>query len=235
MKQDIPTIVLLHGWGGTRESLAALANELIKGNYQTLILEMPGHGETQKMDKPWNMKDFATWLKDNLDERSLQNYILVGHSFGGKIILESVIEGILSPVKIFLINISGIKPKNTFKKELFRFLSKVSKPFSTLPFSNSIKKIIYKYVIREQDYANTSGNLKETFKIINEEHYGDKLKKISIPTIIIWGKEDKVTPIWMGRKINNEIPNSKFIEMDGTHGLPLKKPKEVALQIINNI
>lgn len=229
--QTLPTLILLHGWGGSRQSLYPLSLELKKEGFKTVLLEMPGHGQTPEMQKPWSMNDFSNWLKNNLARKDIKDYILVGHSFGGKIILNSLINNMLTPVKIILIDSNGIKPKNSLKKSLWKNLSKTYKSFEEiLPtgLNGSIKAIIYKRLIGEQDYIKTNGNLKESFKIFNEEHFDEKISKITTKTLIIWGKEDSVTPLWMGEFMNKLIKNSQLKVLSGTHSLPLKYPQKVA-------
>jgi pimeloyl-ACP methyl ester carboxylesterase len=237
-------LVFLHGWGGSIKSLAKLSDELIslskKTNdtiYKPLLLEMPGHGATQQMDRPWDMGQFSKWLEINLKDNKIENYILIGHSFGGKIILDSLVNKRLKPQKIILIDTNGVKPKNSFKKKFWKFISKIYRYLEKLPFAKKLRKILYRYIIREQDYLKTNEMVRESFKLFNEQHYDHLLENIKIDTLIIWGKNDKVTPLWMGEKLNQKIEGSELKILEGTHGLPLKNPKEVALLInsfINN-
>ncbi|MCA9386501.1 alpha/beta hydrolase [Candidatus Dojkabacteria bacterium] len=228
-----PQLILLHGWGGSKNSLAELSSKL-EEKYVCHVLEMPGHGTTPSMDFPWEMRNYATWLDKYLKSNMIEEYTLLGHSFGGKIILEAVTSGILKPNEIILIDSNGIKPKNSLKKNIFKFLSTIFNPLLNSDIGQLIKKFVYRFIIREVDYAKTSGMIRESFKIFNEQHYDSKLQNISIPTIIIWGKDDKVTPLWMGKKLNEGIKNSKLFVIDGTHGVPLKSPNEVAEIILNN-
>ncbi|GAB4283774.1 MAG: alpha/beta hydrolase [Candidatus Dojkabacteria bacterium] len=224
-------LIILHGWGGSNKSLSSLGKELDK-LFDIHLLEMPGHGETPEMDSPWQMRDFAEWLERYIKQKSLNNYHLLGHSFGGKIIFESICSGKVNPKTIILINANGIKPKQTLKVRLLKNASK--NPFLKLLVKNDlIRKIFFKFIVREQDYFKAKSNVKESFKLFVEEHYDDKLSKLKVPTFIIWGKDDKVTPLWMGEKIHKAINNSTLVVLEGTHGLPIHKPKEVAQEIIN--
>lgn len=223
------TLVLLHGWGGSKNSLEELDSKLRSFGYSTLRLEMPGHGKTPTMQNPWNMKDFCMWVKDELNRKNINDYILIGHSFGGRIIIDGVINEFLHPQKIVLIDSSGIRPKNSLKKTFWKTASKL--PGIKILIS-PFKSLIYKYIIREKDYANTKGQLKETFKIINEAYYNEKVSRISLPTLIIWGKDDSVTPLWMGQQLHEKIAHSQLIVLEGTHSLPIKNTKEVA-QVIH--
>jgi pimeloyl-ACP methyl ester carboxylesterase len=226
-------IFLLHGWGGTANSLRPLANELTTLGYNTKVLELPGHGNTPSMSKPWSMNDFALWLKKQVGENK-EPLVLIGHSFGGKTILEALINNLLNPKKIVLINISGIKPKNSFKIFFWGTLSKLFKLIDKKPFSkilHPLKTIVYKKVIRETDYFKASGNLKESFKLINKEFYEEELRNIKTDALLIWAKHDASTPLWMGKKLNELLKNSKIVELEGTHGLPLYHPAIVAKEI----
>lgn len=230
------TLIFLHGWGGSQLSLQPLASILKDLGYRSHVLEMPGHGKTEQMNKPWHMNDFAQWVGSEIKKLGITSYILIGHSFGGKIILEGLHSQILHPEKIILININGIKPKNSVKKTFWKIASSVISPFKNISFLRPIKQLIYRYIIRETDYLKTDSkfNLRESFKLFNEENYNQLVSQITLPTLIIWGAKDTQTPLWMGEFLHNHIKNSKLVIVpEATHGLPLKQPQIIANLIDN--
>src|SRR5690606_31876649 len=107
------------------------------------------------------------------------------------------------------------------------------KIFKNLPFYNTVRLKIYRYILKSTDYIEAKNNLKETFVIINEEFFDNYVKNITTPTLIIWGKDDTQTPLWMGKTLHEKIKSSKLVIIEGTHGLPLKKPVEVSEEIDN--
>ncbi len=228
-------LLLLHGWGGSIESLKGLQNELSK-KYKVTNISLPGFGQSEAPKISWSLKDYSLFLEELILELKLKRPILAGHSYGGKISIKLALEFPELISKLILINTSGIKPKNTLKKTIFGLGSKVAKVLgSPLPtrIKNKIKELGYRYIVREHDYLK-SGSLKETFKKIVNEHYFEELKTIKIPTLIIWSEKDSYVPVWMGVKMRNLIPNSKFIMVENqTHGLPIKNPKLVAEFIIS--
>lgn len=228
-------IVLLHGWGGSKKSLKSLGKKLEDFNYKVHILEMPGHGETPEMNTPWTMNDFSNWLSKHLTENSLQNPILIGHSFGGRIIIDTLIKKKADPSKVVLIDASGIKPKNSVKRFFWKRISNLSKKVlnENKAYSRTIRKIAYKTLIRESDYVKLNSNMRKTFENINNEFYNDLVWKIKTKTLIIWGNKDKTTPLWMGIFLNKKIKNSRLEVLNGSHSLPLKHPEEVA-KLIND-
>ncbi|MDQ7020711.1 MAG: alpha/beta hydrolase [Candidatus Dojkabacteria bacterium] len=159
------TIFLIHGWGGSKKSLTPLEKNLIIKGYKTINLELPGHGDSPEMNIPWNMKNFANWLESNIGET--KDYILVGHSFGGKTIIKSIIENITTPNKIVLIDTNGIQPRNSFKRKVWKLIAKLKVLLKVFPFSEKIKYFVYRYIIGEVDYYKTKDkkNLRASFQI----------------------------------------------------------------------
>jgi pimeloyl-ACP methyl ester carboxylesterase len=66
-----------------------------------------------------------------------------------------------------------------------------------------------------------------TSKSAVRQNLGDKLHQIAAPTLLIWGKQDQVTPAFVGEKFNELIENSKleFVDECG-HAPMMEKPDE---------
>lgn len=221
-----PIYFLLHGWGGSTESLKKL-EELFKLSGDLVHnLEYPGFGNLKEIDEAMNLDDYADYLSKKIQELNTGHrpVVLVGHSFGGKIILKLLSRQNISVFKTFIVNASGIKPKLSFKSIIFKRMTILK----FLLKNSLVRKLFYKLIVRESDYVKTSGKLKETFKNVINEHLDDKLKQIQSDVVIIWGENDKVTPLYMAKKLKSEIINSKLYIIKGaSHSLPLKQPEEV--------
>lgn len=225
-------LILLHGWGGSIQSLEKLSIELELHGYTSVLLEIPGHGSTPEMSEPWRMNNFADWLQSEIIKRNIHDYVLIGHSFGGKIILEALLARKVSPKAVCLIDISGIKPAYSVKVHIAKLTSKLIRPLFSLPLLSQLRYYIYRYLLRETDYVETSSNVRESFKLFIEEHYDDTLYKIDTNTLLIWGRNDTITPLWMGEKIHTLLQHSELKVIEGTHGIALQKSKQVATLII---
>jgi 2-hydroxy-6-oxonona-2,4-dienedioate hydrolase len=49
----------------------------------------------------------------------------------------------------------------------------------------------------------------------------DRLHEIKTPTLLIWGIQDSVTPIWVGEKFNEKIPNSELVKVNRCGHAPM--------------
>ena len=80
------TVIFLHGWGQNIQMMKPLADCRVNDN-DVIIIDLPGHGESEEPKYAWTVDDFVEFLKEFCDELKIKNPILVGHSFGGKISL----------------------------------------------------------------------------------------------------------------------------------------------------
>jgi pimeloyl-ACP methyl ester carboxylesterase len=66
--------------------------------------------------------------------------------------------------------------------------------------------------------------------------YGDAITRLSAPTLLLWGDADPVSPVSIGKRLANLLPNSALhVLPGGTHSLAREQPDEVARLIIDHI
>ena len=93
---------------------------------------------------------------------------------------------------------------------------------------------IFRQATGTQDYGNTDGIKRDIFKKIIREDLTEVIKKLKIPTLIIWGTKDNYVPIRNAYKLNKIIQNSKLeIIKNGKHGLHIQQPN-ILLQKIKD-
>jgi len=232
--QGNKNIILLHGWGGSLESLTPLQNELGNSDgFRVYNIEWPGFGNSRlSVGTKFMFDDYSEALIDFIISQRLSKPTLVGHSFGGKVAIATLLKKQDIADRLVLINSSGIKPKNTLKRAVLYIPTKAIGAIFTLPGLRRVKpfvrKVYYKLIVREGDYL-LSSDLKETLQSVLQVNFDTELSKITTNTLLIWGENDSYTPLWMGRKFANELPNAKIeIVKDAKHNLPLVNPEIVA-------
>ena len=76
--------------------------------------------------------------------------------------------------------------------------------------------------------------MKKTMKNIIKKDLRSHLRKIKIPTLIVWGANDKITPVKDSQLLGQRIANSKLIIYDKVgHGLPFIKTQDLVKDIVN--
>ncbi len=211
-------VILLHGWLTNLETMRPIANELCK-NFEVYLVDVIGFGKSDLPEHPLTANDFGDFLKEFVDKLQIKNPILIGHSNGGRIIINAVGRGIVSAKKVVLIDSAGIKPKRSLGYYLKVAFYKTGKfLLNLLPNTKSIKKFKEKLRnnVGSQDYKLSANVLKETMKLIVNEDLSYLLPKISVPTLLFWGSLDKDTPISDAKKMEKLIPDCGLIEYAGS-------------------
>lgn len=223
-------IVLLHGWGASKERLLPLGKALSKKEWQVLIPDLPGFGKSGPPPQPWGIGEYADFVLRTLNclYGKKKTYIF-GHSFGGRLAIKIASLQPNQIAGIVLCGSAGISRPSVLKRSLFLILAKIGKLI--LPRSEKFRKLIYK-LAREHDYERTRGVMRETFKLVISEDLKPLLPKVSVPTLILWGTEDKMTKYADARIIASAVQHSRLVSFAGLgHRLPYERPKLLAERI----
>lgn len=230
-------VLLLHGWGSNLKSFTSLIN-LLKTKYRVLALDYPGFGESDILKKSFTVDDYCDIVVEFLKNLEVKSVILVGHSYGGRIILKLNNRKNLpfAIEKNVLIDAAGLKDKKDLRIKLkvatFKSLKYI---FNLLPISKVKKDEMIKALRKKfgsSDYANAPKVLQDTLvKSVNEDLTWclDNMKE----SLIIWGDKDTVTPLWMAKLMETKIRNSGIVLLNGGHFSYLDDPVTFSKVIIS--
>lgn len=220
------SVVILPGWGDTRKTFNFMISFL--QNYFTVyIVDYPGFGNSIFPNKNLTIYDYSNLIYEFIKELNLDDPILIGHSFGGRIITTLLGYYKYKFSNIILINSAGIMPKKTLFKRVKNYYYKLlQKIANVLPkkIKNKWKNYLFNK-FASTDYKNLSNEMMQTFKNVVNEDLTPYLKYIDSKTLIVWGDKDDATPVKDGYKMNKLIKNSELIVLQGlTHFTYLEKP-----------
>lgn len=202
-------ILILPGWGNTRETFANIIN-YFKNKYTIYILDYPGFGKSKEIKNELTVHDYANLIKDFIQKNNIEKPIIIAHSFGGRI--TSILNTLITIKKIILIDVSGIKRFNLkvqIKKYIYKLLKIIIK---LLPIKNKkyyLEKLFNNF--SSPDYKNININMRNTFKNIIKEDLKKYYKNIKVETLILWGEKDIDTPLKDAYLLNKLIKNSGLV------------------------
>jgi pimeloyl-ACP methyl ester carboxylesterase len=204
-------VLLLHGWGSSLEPYRRLIN-LLSQKYFVIALDMPGFGKTAEPERPYNVDDYVDFVLEFMKQFSVTKLSLVGHSFGGRVIIKMVNRQLPFAVeKIVLVDSAGIKPQPSGKKSTKQLIYKIGKWFATRKlivklFPNLLEKL--RVTFGSADYAAASPMMRQCLvKVVNED-LSHLLPGIKAPTLLVWGENDTATPLSDAKKMEAAIPGS---------------------------
>lgn len=229
--KNIP-ILILHGWNLSALKFVPLQDELRKRGYNSICIDLPGFGSTDKPKNPLYLSDYVKYVIDFLQRQQIKKVVLIGHSFGGRIGIKLASENPQLLRALILTGTPGITPVPRSQVVIFIFLSKLGKIIFSLPllslFQKNARKLIYR-LAKASDFYNTDQEMRETFKNIVKENLTPYLPKINIPTLLLWGSEDKLVPVKIAEKMKEMIYASRLVIIkNARHGLPWTHPDEFA-------
>lgn len=227
-------MLILHGWGSEAAKWEHTAQLLSQGNMLIVIPDLPGFGNSEQPQVPWNIDQYVEWVKDFCEGVPELNgdFFLLGHSFGGAVAAKFSIKYAQRVRKLFLLAAAAIR-KKTLKKQALERVSKVVKIFAFLPFYPLARKAFYRFIVKGNDYLKAEGVMKETFMRAIADDLSQKLSFIKVPVVILWGDKDETTLIEDAYWINKKIPKSTLVIISGADHAPyLHMPEALAQKIL---
>ena len=145
-------LVFLHGWGSNKELMKLAFGESFR-DYVHLYIDLPGFGASPNThilythDYAKIIESFLSYIRTHFSELDSQEYIMVGHSFGGKI------ATILAKTQLILLSSAGIVVQKSLKVRSKIFLAKLCKSLG-----------INATFLRSKDANNLNEVMYQTFK-----------------------------------------------------------------------
>lgn len=213
------TVLLLHGWASSLQPYRLLMEQL-SVKYRVIALDFPGMGGSEEPTEPWDVDGFADFTLAFLEQFDIQKLSLVGHSYGGRVIIKLANRKLPFAIdKIVLIDSAGIKPPASKKKSSRQHIFKLGKWFLSLKpiarlFPTALEKLRVKF--GSADYAAASPMMRQCLvKAVNED-LSHLLPGIQAPTLLVWGDKDTATPLRDAQLMEKAIPNAGLAVIPGT-------------------
>lgn len=191
------TDIFLHGWGCDHTSLF-FCKDLTKNS--CLFVDFPPFGESGKRLSDWNVFTYANMLIALCKKLKIDRFNLVGHSFGGRI---AIIVSVLCKDEtnaLVLVDSAGVKPKRSVS-----YYAKVG----IYKLKKKLKMDVSKY--GSCDYLAQDQNMRKVFNSIVNTHLDEFLPYIKCDCLIVFGQNDKTTPIYMAKRLHKKIKNSQLV------------------------
>ncbi len=161
--------------------------------------DLKGFGKNVDMPYPYSLDDYIDSVKEYMYANGITFPHVVAHSFGGRIAVKGTSQDPNLFDKLVLTGCAGLKPKFTIKKACKKTAFNILK--GVLP-KDKLKGFYSK------DYLALSPVMQKSFIKIVNEHLDHLLCKVQNQTLLIFGKKDFETPLYMARRLNSGITNS---------------------------
>jgi 3-oxoadipate enol-lactonase len=232
-----PAIVLVHGYPFNRTMWDEQAAEL-RNNYRVIRPDLRGHGETESSEGPATMNLMAHDIASLLDHLRVSRAVIGGLSMGGYVTLAfhqlfpSRVE------KLLLADTRAQADTEEQKKVREEQAQKIPAegmagivdamlPKLLAPDTVSKRPEVVKRVRDMMLQTKPEGAAAALRGMAQREDQTERLSQIDVPTLIVVGREDAITPVADSEKMHQAIANSKLIVIENAgHVSNIEQPEQ---------
>ncbi|HEY4379223.1 MAG TPA: alpha/beta hydrolase [Acidobacteriaceae bacterium] len=224
-------LVLLHGLGSRGEDWTPLIPSLAAAGFHVYVPDLLGYGRSDRPDRVYSVALEEGVVVDTMHALGLTHADLDGWSMGGWIAMKIALDHPEMVDRLVLDDSAGLRFQPAFARDAFvptdadglrRLMEVLSpKPATLPPF---VVRATLRRIAREGKVIQQSMDSMESGSDLMDGRLGG----ITQPTLVLWGTEDKLIPMAVGKTMHREIPGSVFVGVEGCgHLAPRECPKPV--------
>ena len=226
-------LIFLHGFASAHSTWHDMAGFFPMDRFRLFLLDLKGFGLSSKpKDGAYSVEDQSDVVRDFIRELGLRSVTIIGHSLGGAVALRIVLQELQgdAPFAVSRLVLIGCA---AYPQRLPKFFQRLKMPllgpvlFRLIPARTMVRRTLERVFFdakavtperfeRYRSYLRGKGVphvLRATVKGIDPEVYariGESYRKIAIPTLIIWGEEDRIIKLQNGVRLHGDIPGSRL-------------------------
>ena len=202
-------LYVVHGWTYTLKPWSDLVDALKAEGIEVKLLKVPGL--TKKSRKVWTISAYVRWLEREL--ASIRRPVVIGHSNGGRLLLNYCLAHPRKLRHLILLNSAGIPPSTTaqLRTRILAVLAKLAGPLRKISL---LRRVVYR-LLGSGDYNLAPANMKKTLaNMLDSDHeLLPRLAEIKTSVSLIWGEDDRVTPLSQGVQLRDSLPGIPSLEV----------------------
>lgn len=233
-------VLFVHGLGSSADRWLDIPDALSISGLHSVSLDLPGFGLSNKPEMDYTIDKFVEIVADFIRETGMQGTSIVGHSLGGYIAAQLTSELGDLVDRLILINTSGMLEGPT--PLLKQYLDVAMKPEK-----EAVRALLEQLVadpIRISEalvdgfiYRMSQIGSKHAFKSayeysVNTQIGDDRLKRIKAPTLIIWGRHDRLIPIKYFKPFQELISSSTVVIVEDAGHAPFAEKPAIVFELL---
>jgi pimeloyl-ACP methyl ester carboxylesterase len=226
-----PPVILIHGLGGGAgdwgQTILALASK-----YHVYAPDNVGFGQSDKPIVNYRVATLVEFIDQFYQKLGIEKATVVGHSFGGWIAAAFAIAHPQRVDKLALVSAAGYSSTGWARRETLKELYPALNPSTTADMKRLFELLFYDKAMSAD--ANVVSALTRKYKtgdayainslidsiLRGEGFIDDKVKTIKAPTLVIWGREDRLNPLAMGAAYARDISGAQKVIIEQCGHMP---------------
>jgi pimeloyl-ACP methyl ester carboxylesterase len=213
-------VLFLHGGRVQARTFRKFLKILTK-LYEVVAPDIPGYGSSPTPKAKWSFINYADFFDKFLIELQLTNVTVIGYSMGGGIAFNMAAHS-KRVSKLILIDTSGLMLPGlkTSHHDARRLCFYLTHP----KYVDSLGKLLGDYSVFIWSHRKDYRQLQAVRRSCQNTAYNDVFQGITIPTTIIWGRQDWIYPLKVAYECQRRIPQSMLHIVPGNHDWLIYNP-----------
>lgn len=231
---DGPPLLFLHGANGSdwRPPYDVMAQR-----FRVYMPEHPGFGVTERPEWLETVQDLAIWTMDLIDHLGLAPVYLMGHSLGGWTAAELASLCSHQLRKLVLVDAAGLRIPGEDRLDLF-LATPEQMAHAVYQRDELAQRLLGPPPSPEAQRA-AIRNKNMTARLAWNPYFCDpkleaRLRRITIPTLIVWGKQDGLIPVTHAQEFGKRIPGAKVAIIDDCGHVPMVEQADHFARILSD-
>jgi len=215
-----PAVVLIHGYGASLDSWAGVIPEL-SASHRVIAVDLKGFGWTSRPDGDYSPAGEAQLVWGVLDKLGVADVAIVGHSWGTSVALSMAVA---HPERVRKVALYDAYVYDDQVPSFFRWaeLDVLGDALFGLFYTERIEEraalayfderwITQARIDHVQADLDKPGTVAAALAVAREHHFEklhEQLKTFTKPVLLLWGREDQVTPLAYGERLVTELANA---------------------------
>ncbi len=234
-------LILLHGQSGSASAWKEFQKLAVHEGFNSLAIDLRGHGKSSRPEdiSSFTIDQICDDIVGIIKSLKLQNFIFVGHCFGGMVAMKLIARKQLLVDKLVLVS-------SSLKSSLFgkispapKFMIKMTRTIASL-IPQGTPKVIDDYNKYKDTndinlfrlYADIRATTLKYFLLGYSEVFSfdarDIVEQLNVPILVIGGEKDVIHPVNVTQELGEILPNSQMIIMKNlNHLAPIRIPAEL--------
>jgi pimeloyl-ACP methyl ester carboxylesterase len=222
-----PVVILLHGLGGSTQNWA-LNIPVLAQKFRVIVPDQIGFGKSDKPFINYRVGTYVDYLDQFCKQLKIDRVSLVGNSMGGWVAAAYTIAFPGRVERLVLVDAAGYAPPPNFDYRILYGLN----PSTREGMKQIAARVFYNKIFLSDAFIDQAMALRITAgdgytinslieSITRGEDFVDSgVKSIKHPTLVVWGRQDGLTPLSDGERFKKDISNSTFLVLDECGHVP---------------
>jgi pimeloyl-ACP methyl ester carboxylesterase len=238
-EETAPPVVLIHGYSASTYTWSNAAPRLAAEGFRVFVVDLIGFGFSQKPAwSDYTIDTQARMIVRFMNRLGIGRAVVVGSSYGGAIALSVALD---NPERVEKLILSAAVCNDEIKNlpltrlvttpvlgEVFAPFLTGSKTYVRARLKNSLNPANHHLIDETRvesimlplQAADSHRSLLATLKNWHADRLERDAQNLNVPTLLIWGEDDKVIPLYNGDKLHRAIPDSRLIVFKNCGHMP---------------